>query len=274
VTFVSSVDGPSAAEIAVVRREAARLRLSALDQIMAAGFGHLGSCLSCAEIVAAAFAVLDLPSATRPGADVLVLSKGHAAPILYAAMHDGQGPIPYAVAGSCWPGHPNAMVTPNVVVSTGSVGMGLAVGFGIAAGNRLQSRPGKVVVLAGDGEMQAGMTWEALLSVATRPDLPVLFIVDANGYQGGMPVPTNPAVHRLLGQLSEEVHTIDGNDAAATLRTVRNFAARPRLTIVWAQTRRGAGARASERNPLPMTWRPEPSELDEIRTELLASRTS
>jgi transketolase len=264
-------DLSAAADVASMTREAARLRLSALDQVMAAEFGHLGSCMSCAEIVAGAFQVFDLSAGDHEGSDLFVLSKGHAVPMLYAATTRAPEAIPFAVAGSRFPGHPNAMISPNVIVSTGSVGMGLAIGVGLAAGLELQARPGRVIVVAGDGEMQAGMIWETILNIAARPALPILFVIDANGYQGQMAVATNRIVRRMLESAVPEFRAIDGNDPRSVLEVMHDFAAAPRVMVVWAETRRGAGVPILERNPLPMTWRPEPNDVEGIRSELRAA---
>jgi len=238
---------------------------------MAAGFGHLGSCMSCAELVAAAFEIFDFSTDEHVGSDVFVLSKGHAAPVLYAATARSSEPIPYAKAGSRFPAHPNATLTENVHVSTGSVGIGLAIAIGIAGGLTLQGQPGRVVVLAGDGEMQAGMVWEALLNAELRASLPLLFVVDANGYQGGMAVPTNDLVREMVAANVREFHAIDGNDPRGVLDVYREFADEPRLTAVWAETRRGAGVPLIERNPLPMTWRPDREDAEAIAAELRAA---
>lgn len=258
-------------EVLSLRRDAARLRLCAFDQVTAAGHGHLGSTMSCAELVAAAHRVLELPAEGTDGRDVLVLSKGHAAPMLYAALTDCQEGIPFAQAGSRFPAHPNAVLTPEVTVSTGSVGMGLAVALGIAAGLELQRRTGRVVVIAGDGEMQSGMIWEALLNLAARPHLPILFVVDANGYQGQMPVRSNEPVRRMLQGVAPEFRDIDGNDPAAVLDLMRDFAGTPRALVVWARTRRGAGIPVLEQHPLPMTWRPPEEDVAGIRAALQAA---
>jgi transketolase len=250
--------------------QATRLRLSVLDQIMGAGFGHLGSCMSGADVVAGAFHVFDFSRDGHVGADYFILSKGHAAPLLYAATTPVGADIPYARAGSCFPAHPNAGKTPGVCVSSGSVGLGPAIALGIAVGLRLQGAPGRVVVLCGDGELQAGAVWEAVQNLARRPELPILLIVDANGYQGGMQVGTNNLTSSWLRTAAPRSRTLNGNDMGAILELMQDFAAAPVMTVAWAETKRGAGVSLLEHNPLPMTWRPTRQDAETIRLELQA----
>lgn len=254
--------------VASIAREATRLRLSALDQVMRAGFGHLGSCMSCADLLAGAFCLFDLSRTHHIGMDYLILSKGHAAPLLYAAIEPSGRDISYAQAGSSFPGHPNAEVSPHVAVSAGSVGLGPAIGVGLAMGLQIRNCRGSVIVVTGDGELQAGTVWEALQTLSMRPELPLLLLVDANEYQGGMAVTRNPVTRRMLKAAILEFREINGNDVAAVAEAMLEFAAKPRAMAVWAHTVRGAGVRLLEQNPLPMTWRPRDEDLDGIRRDL------
>jgi transketolase len=159
--------------------------------IATAGSGHPGGSLSAADIVTALyFRVLrhDPSNPHWPDRDRFILSKGHAAPILYAALAE-TGYFPVAELGtlrkldSCLQGHTDAKVTPGVEMSSGSLGMGLSYAIGTALAARLDSRAYRTYALLSDGECQEGQTWEAALSAAQFKLDNVTAIVDCNGMQ-------------------------------------------------------------------------------------------
>lgn len=149
-----------------------KLRVDILDMIYKAQSGHPGSSLSCIDILIALWSVVMNHDAKRPDwadRDRFVLSKGHAAPALYAIlMHHGY--IPWAEKDtlrqvhSNLQGHPASKYLKGVDVSTGSLGQGLSAAVGMALGLRLNNSPAHVYCLIGDGESQEGQIWEAALS--------------------------------------------------------------------------------------------------------------
>jgi len=174
-----------------LRESARRLRCHVISMIAAAGSGHPGGSLSAADIVTALyFRVLrhDPSNPHWPDRDRFILSKGHAAPILYAALAE-TGYFPVAELGtlrkldSCLQGHTDAKVTPGVEMSSGSLGMGLSYAIGTALAARLDSRAYRTYALLSDGECQEGQTWEAALSAAQFKLDNVTAIVDCNGMQ-------------------------------------------------------------------------------------------
>jgi transketolase len=164
-----------------------RLRRHSIRMTSAAGSGHPTSCLSAADLVAAIFFDVlryDVRNPDHPDNDRFVLSKGHAAPLLYAAWAEA-GAIPTDFLGSLrridseLEGHPTPRF-PWVEVGTGSLGQGLSVGLGMAHSMKLENREARVFVLLGDGEVMEGSVWEA---VELAPRLGVdnlLAIVDVN----------------------------------------------------------------------------------------------
>jgi transketolase len=160
--------GSTLTSLDALREKARILRIHSLQMTTAAGSGHPTSCLSAAEIMAAVFFHAMQFDPANPNAlagDRFVLSKGHAAPILYAALAEaGVFPVSRLMTlrqlSSELEGHPTPWI-PGVDAATGSLGQGLSVGAGLAMGARIEKSPARVFVLMGDGEMAEGQVWEA-----------------------------------------------------------------------------------------------------------------
>jgi transketolase len=160
---------------------------------------------------------------TWPGRDRFILSKGHAAPILYAVLANA-GYFPkeelhtLRKLGSPLEGHPNMRRVPGVEASTGSLGQGLSIGQGHALAAKWAPRPYNVFVLMGDGEQEEGQVWEAAMSSAHFGLGNLIAIVDNNGYQQTTAVSnltnpkTYPEKYRAFGWKTVE---IDGHDIQA-----------------------------------------------------------
>lgn len=154
--------------LALLEEKATRLRIDSIRATTAAGSGHPTSCASAAEIMAVLFFSVmryDPANPRRPGSDKFVLSKGHAAPILYAAWAEaGSFPADHLTTlrrlDSDLEGHPTPRL-PFVDVATGSLGQGLAAGIGMAVGARLDHSEQRIYVLLGDGESAEGSVWES-----------------------------------------------------------------------------------------------------------------
>src|ERR1700733_11362830 len=151
-----------------LREKARLLRIHSMRMTTAAGSGHPTSCLSAAELMSAVFFYamkFDRANPNSLASDRFVLSKGHAAPILYAALAEaGVFPISRLMTlrqfSSELEGHPTPRI-PGVDAATGSLGQGLSVGAGLALGARFQKSDARIYVLMGDGEMAEGNVWEA-----------------------------------------------------------------------------------------------------------------
>src|SRR5712692_8438542 len=160
-----------------IREKARRLRIHSMRATTAAGSGHPTSCLSAAELVAATFfhaMKFDPAHPNSLAGDRFVLSKGHAAPILYAALAEaGVFPVSRLMTlrqfSSELEGHPTPLV-PGVDAATGSLGQGLSVGAGLALGARIERSRARIYVLLGDGEMAEGNVWEAAGFAAHRSE--------------------------------------------------------------------------------------------------------
>ncbi|MRS13181.1 MAG: transketolase [Actinobacteria bacterium] len=180
-----------AAQVAAIEARAARMRYEIVEMIAEAGSGHPGGSLSAADIVASLYFGVMKHDPLRPDweeRDRFVLSKGHAGPVLYAALaeagyfgHDNLKTL--RKLGSILQGHPDSNKCAGIEVSTGSLGQGLAIANGMALALRMDANPARVFCLLGDGEMQEGEVWEAAMFAAHHKLDNVMAIVDHNGLQ-------------------------------------------------------------------------------------------
>lgn len=174
-----------------MKRTAQELRITIIDMIYKAGSGHSGGSLSCAEILTVLYdEVMNLKPEDPlwEDRDRFVLSKGHAAPALYATLarkgcFDPAKLSTLRQLESCLQGHPCMFKLPGVEMSTGSLGMGISVGVGMALAGRQLGKEYKVYVLCGDGEMQEGQNWEAMMSIAKWKLNNLVLIIDRNHVQ-------------------------------------------------------------------------------------------
>ena len=229
------------------------IRRSIIKMTGAAGSGHPGGSLSAADIVTTLyFHVLRLrpEEPDWPDRDRFVLSKGHAAPVLYAALAE-RGFFPKEELltlrkfGSRLQGHPDMKSLPGVEMSTGSLGQGLSVANGMALAAKLDGKDYRVYVLLGDGECQEGMVWEAAMAAAHyRLDNLTAFL-DYNGLQIDGPVrevmSTEPLTEKWRA-FGWHVLLIDGHDIGAILSAVEEAKeTKGRPTIIVAKTVKGKG---------------------------------
>ncbi len=205
---------------------AEHIRLGILEGVHAAASGHPGGSLSIADLMTYLYFVemkIDPQNPAWEERDRFVLSKGHAAPALYAALAE-RGFIPHEWIGelrqihAVLQGHPDMKHTPGVDMSTGSLGQGISAAVGMALAARLDDRPSRVYTIVGDGESEEGQVWEALM-FAARHDLDNLCVViDYNGLQidGAIKDIVNPAPFEdKLAAFGFHVVSIDAHDFAA-----------------------------------------------------------
>jgi transketolase len=174
-----------------LERKANELRQDVIRMTHAAGSGHPGGSLGAADLIAALyFHVLrvDPDNPRWPDRDRFVLSKGHACPVLYAALaHRGFFPRRHLATlrqtGSILQGHPDMLKTPGLDTTSGSLGNGLAVGLGMALSGRLDGDGFRVYVMLGDGDCQEGCTWEAAMKAAHERLANLTAIFDYNQSQ-------------------------------------------------------------------------------------------
>jgi transketolase len=239
--------------IKVLRERAERLRLHSLRATSEAGSGHPTSCLSAADLVAALFFEFMRYDPRDPGnttCDRFVLSKGHAAPLLYAAWAEaGAFPVERLLTlrqiDSELEGHPTPRFA-GTVAATGSLGQGLSVGLGVAwNAKQLDRRDQKIYVMLGDGEMAEGSVWEAVeLAAHYRLDN-LIAIVDVNSLgqsqrtMYGFDIEAYAERFRSFGW---EALAIDGHDMPAIVQAYEQaLKVKDRPVAIVARTKKGQG---------------------------------
>lgn len=214
-----------------LRRMALEVRRTILVQSKRAGLGHIGSCLSIADLVTALYGeVLHLPGLDHPERDRFILSKGHAALALYAALRacgwisDDQIDS-YCANGSLLSGHPEHGLD-GIELSTGSLGHGLSVGAGAALAARLRGSPSRAFVLMSDAECNEGSVWEAAMFAAHHRLGNLVAIIDDNGQQAlghtAEVLDLEPLAERWAA-FGWDTHVVDGHDPAALATRVEQL---------------------------------------------------
>lgn len=263
-----------------------QLRIDSILSTSAAGSGHPTSAMSAADVIAVLFAGhlrYDFRDPGNPFNDCLIFSKGHAAPLLYAA-YKATGAINDAELlslrrfGSRLQGHPTPAL-PWVDIATGSLGQGLPIGVGIAlAARKLEDNPCRVWVLCGDGELAEGSMWEAFDYAASTGLDNLVVVVDANGLAqmeearlGANP----PLLKQRLEAFGWQVLIVDGHDVAeidrACLVATDSTRAVGCPTAIIARTIKGKGVAAIEGRP---DYHSRPLQDPEAAIEELGGRRS
>lgn len=232
-----------------LRTMARKLRRDVLQMTTAAGSGHPTSCLSAAEIMSALFFDAmrwDPQDPHSRDVDTFILSKGHAAPVLWAALREA-GAIDEDLTSlrhidSTLEGHPTP-TNPWVRVATGSLGQGLAAASGVALANRLDGIDARVYCLLGDGECSEGSVWESAQFAALNRLSGVVAIVDQNGLGQSGPAPYDHESRAFADRFRAfgwNAIEIDGHDLAQVLGALRR-AGEDGPTAIIARTVKGRG---------------------------------
>jgi transketolase len=259
---------------------AKRVRRDIIEMIGAAGSGHPGGSLSAVEIVVQLyfdFMRLDPKNPKWPLRDRFILSKGHAAPVLYSVMAEA-GFTPkdqlntLRKLGSIYQGHPDVRFLPALEASTGSLGEGLSLGLGMGLADRLDGRPNRTYVMLGDGETQEGQIWESAMSGPFHKVDNVVAIVDYNGIQLDGFVKDIMDVAPLADKWRAfNWHTIEinGHDFRAIRQALEEAqATKGRPTCIVAHTVKGKGVSFMENNPKFHGTAPTPAEVQLALQEL------
>ncbi|MDR3269976.1 MAG: transketolase [Peptococcaceae bacterium] len=236
-----------------LKRIANQIRQDIILMLAEAQSGHPGGALSAADIVACLFfheLRVDPQNPHWPLRDRFVLCKGHAAPVLYAALAE-KGFFPkeellgLRKINRILQGHPDMKKIPGVDMSTGSLGQGLSVANGMALAARLDQRDYRVYALLGDGELAEGQVWEAVLAAAHYRLDQLTAFVDCNGLQidgtTAQVMNTNPLPEKFSA-FGWNVLEIDGHDVAQILKALalaREAKGVP--TVILAATVKGKG---------------------------------
>ena len=246
--------------ITELEKMAKQLRRHVITMIATAGSGHPGGSLSAADIVTALyFEVMrhDPKNPQWPDRDRFVLSKGHAAPILYAALAEcGYFPVEELSTlrklDSRLQGHTDRTLTPGVEMSAGSLGQGLSYGIGIALAGRLDKRDYQVYVLLGDGECEEGQVWEAAMFAPHHRMDNITAIVDHNDLQLDGRVCDIMGLEPLADKwraFNWHVLEINGHDISQVLKALKKAReTKGKPTVIIAHTVKGKGVSFMENN--------------------------
>jgi len=263
-----------------LEKTARQLRRHVIKMIATAGSGHPGGSLSAADIVTALyFKVMrhDPKNPQWPDRDRFVLSKGHAAPILYAALAEcGYFPVEELSTlrklGSRLQGHTDRVLTPGVEMSAGSLGQGLSFGIGIALAGGLDKRDYHVYVLLGDGECEEGQIWEAAMLAPHFQIDNLTAIIDHNGIQLDGRCCDIMGLEPLADKwraFNWHAIEVDGHDMEQVLQALKKAGEiKGKPTAIIAHTVKGKGVSFMENNVAFHGKAPNPEQTEQALKEL------
>jgi len=246
---------------AALKNTAKKIRRHIVTMIGAAGSGHPGGSLSAVEIVTTLYFKMmrHKPQDPHwPDRDRFILSKGHAAPVLYATLAEcGYIPISELCTlrqlDSPLQGHTDCNLTPGVEMSAGALGQGLSFALGVALAGRLNKQDYRVHVLLGDGECDEGQVWEAAMASAQFKADNLVAIVDNNGQQidgwnrDVMNLEPFPDKWRAFGWRTIEVDGHSIPQLTQAFKQAKKIKGQP--TVIIAHTVKGKGVSFMENNP-------------------------
>ncbi|MDA4111711.1 MAG: transketolase [Thaumarchaeota archaeon] len=238
-----------------------RTRKLILETLAEAKSGHPGGSLSAVELlVALYYSVMrhDPKNPKWPDRDRFILSKGHAAPLLYSILaQQGYFPIEQLKTlrkiNSMLQGHPDTKKTPGVEMCAGSEGVGLSVAIGEALAARIDKKDYRVFVMMGDGEMEEGQIWEAAMCASKYGLGNITAVVDRNGIQQDglteqiMPIEPLNSKWKAFNWNVLEVDGYDFNQILGAFEKARQMRNRP--TVIIAHTTKGKGVEFMEWSP-------------------------
>jgi len=241
-------------QVRSLKDRARRMRIDIVKMLHGCGSGHTGGSLSATDIMTALYFYKMKYDPKKPdwkGRDYFILSKGHAAPVLYTTLaHAGffetSELCTLRKLGSRLQGHPDSKYLPGVEISTGSLGQGLSVACGIALSQKLDKATNRVFAVLGDGELQEGQIWEAAMTGAHYKLDNLCVLIDNNGLQIDGPVAKVMGVEPIADKwraFGWDVQDIDGHDMAqimAALDKAETVKGKP--TAIVCRTVKGKGS--------------------------------
>jgi len=246
------------AELVQFKKDALDIRENTLRMIFGANSGHPGGSLSCSDILVALYGKMlkhDPKDPEWEDRDYFILSKGHAAPVLYATLaHYGYFSLeslePLRKFCSLLQGHPKKGTLPGIEVSSGALGIGLSISVGLGMSLKLDKKENHVYTLLGDGECQEGSVWEAAMSASHFHLDNLTAIVDRNGLQSDGSTEKIMSLEPFADKWEKfgwNVLEIDGTDLRQlfnALYTAKLLAGRP--TVIIAYVVKGYGTNFME----------------------------
>ena len=237
---------------------ARKIRIEIVRMITRAGSGHPGGSLSCTDILTALYFEVMRHDSGQPeweDRDRFILSKGHAAPALYAVLAQA-GYFPrdwlqtFSADDSRLQKHPDRLIVPGIEISTGALGQGLSVGIGIALDGRIRKKDYRVYVVIGDGESDEGQIWEAAMAASHFGLGNLTAFLDYNRLQVDgttRQIMDLEPVDQKWASFGWHVQVIDGHDMAQILEAVeRTRETEHKPSMIVARTVKGKGVSFAE----------------------------
>lgn len=240
-------------KIAELKEIAKVIRKDIVSMLTESGSGHPGGSLSATDILTTLYfneMKIDPKDSQNPNRDRFVLSKGHAAPVLYATLarkgyFDVEELKTLRKLGSNLQGHPNMNDLSGVDMSTGSLGQGISAAVGMALAGKLDNKDYRVFALLGDGELEEGQVWEASMSAAHYKLDNLTIFVDFNGLQidGDIHEVMNPSpIDKKFEAFGWKTIIIDGHNYEDILNAIEEAkATKDKPTAIIAKTIKGKG---------------------------------
>jgi transketolase len=267
-------------DIVSLKEKAKTLRIEILKMLTEAGSGHTGGSLSAADIVTALYFYKMRHNPADPKwreRDRFVLSKGHAAPVLYGALalsgyFDKQLLKTLRKIGSPLQGHPCSRKLPGIEISTGSLGQGLSIADGMALGLKIDGLSSRVYCMLGDGEIQEGQVWEAAMTAAHYKLDNLCAIIDNNGLQIDGHCHEVMYIEPIVKKWEAfgwHVIDINGHDMEAVVRALDEAETiKDKPSMIVARTIKGKGVSFFEGKVEYHGMAPTPEELEKALKEL------
>ena len=223
-----------------IKQNVFEMKLKALDMALSTSFGaHIGGGFSAMEIMACLYEVANIPSMAEEGRDRIILSKGHGVLALYTALWKKgfmteEDLATFETDGTMFHGHAHRNLEKGIEFSGGSLGLGISYAVGVAKACKDKGLNNRIYVIIGDGEMDEGIVWEALMSIVHFDLNNVTVIVDRNQYQ------LDGATDEIMKLLSIEdklksfgydVETVNGHSIPALLETLDKTSEHPRAIV-------------------------------------------
>ncbi|MCG8402469.1 MAG: transketolase [Firmicutes bacterium] len=236
-----------------LKKIADKLRLYAVKSVYQAKDGHPGPAMSIADILTVLYfgeMNIDPKNPDWPERDRLILSKGHACPILYAALAELEY-FDYSELGKLrkldgiLQGHPDMNKTPGIDMTTGSLGNGVSIGLGMSLASRYKGINNYTYVIIGDGEQQEGIIWESAMAASNFEVGNLIVFADCNHFQSGGTVEEISTLYPLLPKWQSfgwHTQEISGHDMVAIKEAIAHAKlVNDRPSIILCRTIKGKG---------------------------------
>ena len=223
-----------------IRKEVFEMKLKALDMALSTSFGaHIGGGFSAMELMACLYEVANIPSMEDDRRDRIILSKGHGVLALYTALWKKglmteDDLASFETDGTLFHGHAHRNLEKGIEFSGGSLGLGVSYAVGVAKACKNKGLDNRIYVILGDGEMDEGIVWEALMAIVNYGLNNVTIIVDRNKYQ--LDGPTSEimnlfSVEDKLKAFGYDVETVNGHSIPQLLDSLGRISDRPRAVV-------------------------------------------